>query len=67
MKLEKKYLLKSLTWRVVSVILSFVLSLYFFGAWRTALNYTLAYGAISTVLYYIHELLYKRFYDKRKN
>lgn len=62
MALHKKYLLKSLTWRLISIILSLSLSLWFFGTWQAAINYTIAYAIVSTVLYYIHELLYKRFY-----
>ena len=62
MALHKKYVLKSLTWRLISIILSLGLSVYFFGEWKAAISYTAAYAVISTVLYYIHELLYKRYY-----
>lgn len=57
--LTRKTLLKALTWRLISILLSFVLSIAFFGDYDSALWYTLTYGLISTGLYIAHELFYK--------
>jgi uncharacterized membrane protein len=57
--LTRKTLYKALTWRLISIVLSFALSIAFFGDFKASLWYTLAYGVVSTVLYIAHELLYK--------
>lgn len=63
--LTRKTLLKALTWRVISIVLSFVLSIIFFGDFKASLWYTLVYGLVSTILYVAHELLYKWLKKKR--
>lgn len=60
MIVNKKYLYKSLTWRIISIITSFSLSYIMMDGWQEAMRYTIAYSIISTILYYFHELYYKQ-------
>lgn len=55
----KKSIYKTISWRIISIVLSFVLSLIFMGSVEQATKYTVVYNVIATVLYYFHELGYK--------
>ena len=57
--LSRKALYKTISWRIVSIIVSFILSYYFLGSIDGATHYTLVYNGISVILYYFHELIYK--------
>lgn len=58
MTVHKLYVYKALTWRTISIVLSFTLSLLFFSTWKEALSYTITYSIVSTILFYIHEMFY---------
>jgi len=64
--ISKKTLYKTVTWRLVSIAVSFVLSLYFLGSVEQATTYTVVYNVIGSVLYYFHELAYKKLREKGK-
>ena len=57
--LTRKTIYKAITWRIISVALSFALSMVYFGDFKASLWYTLAYGLASTLLYVLHEIAYK--------
>jgi uncharacterized membrane protein len=66
MGVSKKALYKTISWRIVSIMLSLTLSLLIMGSWRQAVSYTLIYSALSSILYYYHEMLYKWLRQKGK-
>jgi uncharacterized membrane protein len=55
---KKRSLAKSLTWRVIAVISTFVIGYAMTGSWSFALSLTLVSNIINFVLYYIHERLW---------
>jgi len=56
---SRKTLYKTVTWRLLSIGLTFSTSALFFGSVNESLSYTVVYSVLSTVLYYYHERLYK--------
>lgn len=64
--ISKKALYKTISWRIVSVITSFTLSYHFLGSMEQATAYTIVYNLIGSVLYYFHELAYKKLREKGK-
>jgi uncharacterized membrane protein len=63
--LYKKSIYKAVSWRLISIVLSFAISLSFMQSLETATKYTIVYNLIATVLYYLHELVYKWLREKR--
>jgi uncharacterized membrane protein len=59
MVLNRKSLYKTISWRIVSIILSFTLSYVLMGSIEAATTFTVIYNVIATVLYYLHEMFYK--------
>lgn len=57
--MNKKTLYKTVSWRILSLISAFSLSLLFFPTVKEATNFTVISQIMSTVLYYFHELFYK--------
>lgn len=64
--ISKKALYKTITWRLVSIAVSFILSYQFLGSVEEATTYTVVYNVIGSVLYYLHELAYKKLREKGK-
>jgi uncharacterized membrane protein len=56
----RKTLYKAITWRMLSIILSFSLSFIYLTEVNKAMSFTIIYAIISTVLYYFHEIIWKR-------
>jgi len=54
-RVNKKSLYKSATWRVISICMSFSMSYYFLGDSWEAGKFTAAYALMGTGLYYAHE------------
>lgn len=57
--LSRKSLYKTITWRLISIVLSFTTSYVFLGSLDLATKYTIVYSIVSSILYYWHEMLYK--------
>jgi uncharacterized membrane protein len=57
--LSKKSLYKAISWRVISILLSFTLGYFFIGEVIKTIGFTVVYSIISTGLYYLHEMWYK--------
>lgn len=64
--INKKAIYKTISWRIISIAMSFGLSYYFLGSTEQATRYTIVYNCIGAVLYYFHELLYKKLRQKGK-
>lgn len=56
---SKKSLYKTLSWRAVSIILSFVVSYAIMGSVGQASVFTVVYSLIATLFYYWHEVAWK--------
>jgi uncharacterized membrane protein len=52
---KKRSLAKSLTWRVIAIISTFVIGYVMTGSWSFAASLTVVSNVINFVLYYIHE------------
>lgn len=52
---KKRSLAKSLTWRVIAIISTFVIGYAMTGSWSFAASLTVVSNVINFVLYYIHE------------
>lgn len=52
---RSRSLAKSLTWRVIAVISTFVIGYAMTGSWSFAASLTIVSNVINFVLYYIHE------------
>lgn len=63
---NKKSLYKAITWRLISIVLSFIVGYIYLGSVKEAGELTVIYSIISTVLYYFHELFYKWLRKKGK-
>lgn len=57
--ISKKSLYKAISWRAISILLSFTLGFFFIGEIVKTISFTIIYSIISTTLYYFHELFYK--------
>lgn len=64
--INKKAIYKTISWRIISILVSFGLSYYYLGSTEEATHYTVVYNGIGAVLYYLHELLYKKLRQKGK-
>lgn len=58
-RINRKTLYKTITYRILSIVLSLVLSYIFLGSIKDATAFTLIYAGLSTLLYYYHEKFYK--------
>lgn len=56
---SKKSLYKTITWRILSLIMSFGLSYMLMGSLKTATTFTIVYNILASILYYFHEMFYK--------
>lgn len=63
---SKKSLYKTISWRLISLIMSFTLSYYILGSLKTATTFTIVYNILGSILYYLHEMLYKWLRKKGK-
>lgn len=57
--IRKKALYKTITWRLISTGQAFLLSLIFLGDLKLASQFTVTHAIIGSVLYYLHEELYR--------
>ena len=57
--IHKKALYKTLSWRLISIIMSFFISMIFMGSMVEASKFALVYNVVSGFLYYWHEMAYK--------
>lgn len=54
--INKKALTKTLTWRVISLLVGFGIGKLVTGSYGAALQFTLWYSLVSGILYYVHEI-----------
>lgn len=54
----KKSLMKTLSWRVISFILTLILSYFFLRSTKESLTFTLIYGIISAIVFFVHEIIW---------
>ena len=52
---KRRSLAKSLTWRVIAVVSTFVIGYAMTGSWSFASSLTIVSNVINFVLYYVHE------------
>lgn len=64
--ISKKTLYKTITWRIISILVSFCLSYYYLDSTEKATKYTIVYNFVGAILYYFHELFYKKLRQKGK-
>ncbi len=55
---KKRSLAKSLTWRVVAVVSTFIIGYAMTGSWSFAASLTIVSNVINFVLYYLHERIW---------
>jgi uncharacterized membrane protein len=63
---DKTTLYKTLIWKAISVVLSFILSYLLLGSFTMASKYALTYLFVSAICYYIYELIWKKINKRRK-
>jgi len=56
---RKRSLTKTLTWRVLALLSTFVITFLFLGDFQDSLKVTIILNAVAVVMYYLHE----RFWD----
>jgi uncharacterized membrane protein len=64
--IRKKALYKTISWRIVSTLLAFVLSYIYIGSFTEASKFTLVHAIIGSILYYGHEEFYRFLRTKGK-
>jgi len=63
LKRQVRLIHKTITWRVIAVITTFIIAYIFTGCWFASLEISIAANITKTLLYYLHELIWLR-YDK---
>ena len=56
---SKKSLYKTISWRIVSIILAFTISYVIMGSASQASMFTVVHSVVATLLYYWHEVAWK--------
>jgi uncharacterized membrane protein len=57
---RKRSILKSITWRLICIVVSVLTSFVLTGKWDIAIAIGTLYNAITMILYYFHERLWNR-------
>lgn len=52
---KKRSWAKSITWRIVAVVSTFLIGYFMTGSWQFATSLTIISNSINFVLYYMHE------------
>jgi uncharacterized membrane protein len=63
---KRKTVIKTITWRVISILLGFSMSLIFGFSSKDATVFTLVFNFTAMICYYMHELVYRLIKYKRK-
>lgn len=56
---------KAISWRMISIIISLIISFTFYKDVETVLWFTIVFHASLTILYYFHERLWVRINNKK--
>ena len=57
---RKRSLLKSISWRLICIVVSILTSFFLTGKWDIAVAIGTAYNLITMILYYFHERIWNR-------
>jgi uncharacterized membrane protein len=57
---RKRSILKSITWRIICIIVSILTSFVLTGKWDLAVAIGTVYNLITMILYYFHERIWNR-------
>lgn len=63
---RRKTIIKTITWRLLSLVIGFFMSIAFGFSNTEATKFTLLFNAVAFVAYYIHELVWRFIKYKRK-
>ena len=56
MNIQSRYLLKTLTWRIIALTTTFIIVFMITGHFKGSIGITLVSNFVKTILYYLHEL-----------
>lgn len=57
---RKRSMLKSITWRIICIVVSILTSFVLTGKWDIAVAIGTVYNAVTMILYYFHERLWNK-------